>query len=274
LSTAVRNGHFDIVRLLVKHGADINEASIDNITPLGYAQFYEREEIEDYLRSLGAITLPPDIPAPSAILEHIEQHIGSVKPLAMQEIVPGDSLISIYLVPADKKKKRNHLTLFTVGMSQRAMSVPAESEGLETSAYKFGELLIRLPADWPLTQKALADPRHRWPIDWLRKIARYPHEHNTWLGMATIVANEEPPEPLAPSTKLTCILAITERTDFAVARLADGRTVLFYTLVPLYTEERDLEKKKGVEHLLAMFEKHDIDIVVDVKRKNVAIKKK
>ena len=74
----------------------------------------------------------------------------------------------------------------------------------------------------------------------------------------TIFSNEEPPEPLAQNTKLSCLMAITEDSDFGCFQLADGRQIMIYTLFPLYTEERDLEKKNGSEHLLELIEKYEI----------------
>jgi len=122
-----------------------------------------------------------------------------------------------------------------------------------------------------LTTQDLRDPNNSWPIEWLRRIARYPHENDTWLGgTSAVIANGDPPESLAPNTRLSCLLAVVETGNLGELRLPDGRHVTFYFLYPLYTEERDLEDEKGIEHLLRLFHQYEISTVVDVRRLNVA----
>jgi ankyrin repeat protein len=267
LIVASFQGHLEVVKLLVEQGgADINALSGRGYTPLSYAIMYGKRDVEAYLRSKGALEteqLQDKKPAPAAdvILAHIERHLGKPNPLALQEIVAGDPPITIHAVPM-----KDRLALVTTGMSARPMTVPPGGE-----EYRYAELLIYLPKEWPLTQETLADPNYFWPIDWLRRIARYPHEHHTWLGGPfAIIANEEPPQPLAPNTRLTCLLALPEAREFSTLSLADGRRLVFYTLIPLYTEERDLEKAKGIEELLTLFQSRKVSMIVDINRPNVA----
>jgi hypothetical protein len=267
LTSAAREGHLEVVKLLVEHGADIN-ATWAGQNALSFAIMYGQKEIEAYLRSKGAVepsqpTGTGQVGGTDAILAHIEHHLGKPNPLSLREVVPGDPPISVYVVPMVDR-----VALVTVGMSDRPMTVPEGGED-----YRWAELVMYLPSDWPLTTKALKDRTNSWPIDWLRRVARYPHENDTWLGgPATVIANDEPPRPLAPNTRLTCLLALTEESEFGWLDLPDERRVAFYSLYPLYTEERDLERKKGTAHLLRLFQKHGISSVVDIRRPNVARK--
>lgn len=264
LSRAARHGHLEVVKMLVEHGADINAVWAGH-NALSFSIMYGQEEVEAYLRSQGALEpwqlasyTPPK--ATKGILAHIKRHLGKPKELSLQEIVPGDPPIDIHLVPM-----KDRLALVTSGMSDRPMNVPKGSE-----AYRFAELVLYLPKQWQLTAKALKDPNNSWPIEWLRQVARYPHENETWLGgRSAIIANGEPPEPLAPDTQLTCLLALAEPDEFGRLVLNDGRQVMFYTLYPLYTEERDLETQKGIEHLLQLFIRYKVSPIVDVARVNV-----
>jgi len=147
------------------------------------------------------------------------------------------------------------------------MNVPSGSE-----EFQYAELMISLPDDWPLTKEALSFPENSWPIDWLRKIAYYPAAQNTWLGGPyTIIANDEPPQPLGPNTKFTCILLLAELGDLGNLQTKDGRLIKFYSLYPLYTEERDLEKENGLGEILKRFQIFRIKDILDLKRKNVAV---
>jgi hypothetical protein len=266
LSRAAWQGYLEIVKLLVEHGADIN-AVWSGQNALSFAIMYGQKEVEAYLRSKGALEpwqLRAEKPPPGAdpILAHVERHLGKPKPLSLQEVVPGDPPVTIYAIPM-----KDRLALVTTGMSSQPMTVPRGGE-----EYQYAELLLYLPKDWPLTEDDLEDPNASWPIDWLRRIARYPHEEHAWLGGPfAIIANEEPPQPLAPNTRLTCLLALAEGGEFSPLALPDGRRLVFYTLFPLYTEERELEKAKGIKELLLRFQSRKVSQVVDVSRPNVAL---
>jgi hypothetical protein len=268
LSRAAWEGHLKVVRLLVEHGADIN-AVWNGQNALGFAIMYGQKEIEAYLRSKGAkepselqgYEPPPEPTDP--ILAHIEEHLGKPNPLSLQEIVPCDPSIAIHVVPME-----DELALVTNGMSSRPLKVPKSDKD-----FRYAELVIYLPPDWPLGKKALDDPKYFWPFEWLRSCAYYIHENHISLGRRpTIIANGEPPEPLAPNMKMTCLLVLLdELDDFRWLDLGRGRRVAFYFLMPLYTEERDLEREKGMEHLMRLFDKNKIDRVVDIKRPNVVL---
>ena len=87
------------------------------------------------------------------------------------------------------------------------MIVPAGGD-----AWKFAKLYIQLPGDWPVDE--LENDLWNWPIHWLRRIGQYPHDNGTWLGGGfTIIANDEPPKPLAANTKLACLMLLADR-DF------------------------------------------------------------
>jgi hypothetical protein len=119
----------------------------------------------------------------------------------------------------------------------------------------------------------LALPEHAWPVEWLRRIARYPHENGTWLGGAyAMIANGEPPQPFAPNTKLSCMLAMTEETEFGWLDDPGNKKIAFYTIYPIYVEERDLERSAGVNQLLQLFMNYNISTTVSIHRENVAVK--
>ena len=54
LWTAATMGHFDIVKLLVEHGADINHTTKSNSTPIRGAAYDGHTEIVEYLANVGA----------------------------------------------------------------------------------------------------------------------------------------------------------------------------------------------------------------------------
>lgn len=191
------------------------------------------------------------------------RHFGPVRPLALVERSRVTGVTINVVLP---RPDRDSVILVTTGMSDRAQVVPSGAD-----EYRFTELMIQLPSDWPLDMQSLADPRNGWPFEWLRRIAAYPADSGTWLGGPfAIIANGEPAEPFAPGTDLSCMLLLRENGDAGTVRCGDGRLVVLYSMFPLYSEERDLEKAEGMASLLGRFQEHELTLVVDPARVNVA----
>ena len=126
------------------------------------------------------------------------KHVGPVQETSLIEVVPTEFPVEIHVIPPSSE--RRCVTLFTTGMSAKRMKTPKRSE-----SYQFAELFIQLPADW--MYQDLTDSRWNWPILWLRKIAKYPHQNRTWLGGdVTIFAENDPPTPLADGLPFTSFL--------------------------------------------------------------------
>jgi hypothetical protein len=287
---AIRNPEdigLEIVKLLVDHGALLNECYFPfddttqpQINPLAWAMWHDKHQIADYLRSKGAV-LPPEKSASGStntadcIRSHFASKLGPPQPLSQQEIVPTGMPITIHVIPPSEG--RNHLTLFTIGMSDRPMQTPKGGERLQ-----YAELAFNLPASWPLpsgTKRSLFSwlPRGKafasvppggalWPFEWLRSIARYPHENQMVLGGAgVIIANDDPPKPLAPGVAFTSVLLInTEEIS-----CSNGVNVQIFQMLPIYTEERNLEIAEGLPALLNALDRSNISWVFDPNRKNV-----
>jgi hypothetical protein len=271
IAGASGNGDLDMVRLLIDRGADVNitygEGKKRNA--LGQALLYGHEKVVALLRENGAVEPPavpekPESTVADEIRDHFATYFGEAKKVSLQEILSADPPISINVV--DPTEDRPYRTLFTTGVSDRPMNVPEGGED-----YRYAELILLLPDDWPLNMEALSDPAHRWPIDWMRQIAHYPHDNDTWLGGAlTVIDNGDPPEPLAEGVPFTSLLLCTEDDEAGSCHCRDERVVRFYYMVPLYREERDLERRQGTEELLKRFVKHGLDRVLDLERPNVA----
>lgn len=271
LDDAAGCGHLKIVKMLLVRGAAINGAHPEH-NALSMAMSHGRDDVVEYLRSQGAKT-PWEVrgepqPAPpaqeaDAILGYVEYCLGPAEPLSLQEVVAGSPPIAIHVFRSDKE-----IVLVTEGMSSLPMTVPDGGE-----EFQFAELVLRLPLDWPLDTKSLASPEHFCPLEWLRRLARWPHENHSWLGGKTFVfRNGEPPQPFAKNTKLSCWLGIAGDLVLDEHSRSDGTTVVFYALHPIYAEEADLEKRRGVVHLGELFDKHRINRTLDPHRRNVALK--
>lgn len=263
------------VKLLVEHGADVNKlyelygdkddlfTALDWATDPSIIEYLKQHGAKHAAEIIGARAQQPKSGKQRSLAEQVvayfEENFGPVNKRAQIEIVPSGTPISIHAI--EPKGKRRHLTLFTTGLSSKEMVVPRGEED-----YALAEIFMQLPGSWNYQDMSQANTG--WPCHWLRRMAQYPEKHQTWLGGPfTIVANEDPPEPLAPNTKFTSLLLLAEKSF----QSDDGRKVQLYRMSPLYTEERDLEIREGAAALMRAFDRQSVPFIVDLKRKNVAL---
>ena len=200
------------------------------------------------------------------IADHIETHLGEIETV-WHELVSDLVHIDIHCIaPTEDRPFR---TLVTSGMSERRMHVP--DDALE---YRYLELMICLPPDWPVTQEALADENHYWPIRGLKRLARFPHQYDTWLFYGHTVPNGEPPAPLAQNNQFTGWLLMPPQLApdlFLELEINEQTSVHFAALYPLYDAEMQLKLDAGTEVLFERMIQNGVTELVDVDRKNVAI---
>jgi hypothetical protein len=191
------------------------------------------------------------------VVQYFRDNFGEVDPRALIEIVPMGHPVTIHLIRPTES--RTHLMLFTTGLSSKRMNVPSR-----LTDYALAELLVQLPADWKYES---SQTQWQWPVEWLRRIAQYPHVNKTMLGgPVTIIANDDPPKPLGPNTNFTSLLMIAEKSF----QRTDGETVQLYRVFPIYTDERELEIREGTQELIRSFDRHDVPFIVDLDRPSVA----
>ena len=258
------NRALEAVKLLEEFGADLHQEYFHHqlkqpMNALSAAKDAGKDDVVEYLLSKGA-RLPEGVEQglpdrlKNAIVRFFEQKFGPAQKESLVEIVPGRPSITIYAI--HPQSEGAPLTLFTSGMSDLPMTVPAG-----TDDYRFAELFVQLPGDWKYRE--LADPKWGWPVEWLRRNAKYPHNHETWLGgPVCLVANDDPPQPIAPDCEFTTLLLLAEHK----MQREDGNTVHFYRTVPLFTAERQLELDEGSAALMRTLDIAGVSMVVDMNR--------
>ena len=199
----------------------------------------------------------------AALEAHYAKFLGTDS-WVFHELISDLVHIDIYIYPPTIERPYN--VLATIGMSALPMNAP---EGAE--AARFAELVIALPAAWPISQEGFENENHYWPVSWLKQLARLPHEYNTWLSWGHTIPNGDPAEPLASNTRLSGILLLQPMNlgdGFAQVAMPDGSSVNVYALIPLYDEEMDLKLREGVEALFPGFEQHGVTELLNIDRPN------
>jgi hypothetical protein len=202
------------------------------------------------------------------ISDHIEKHIGKVDSV-FHEIISDAVHIDVHHVPPTPERPFH--TLVTSGMSDLPMNVPEEAD-----APRHLELMVTLPENWQVSQEAFEDECFYWPVRMLKFLARFPHKYNTWLGWGHTIPNGDPPNGYAPNTQLCGAIILPSLhtpADFFTLEIDPKKTIHFFSVVPLYEEEMNLKLRSGSDALLDRFDRHGINDLISLNRKNVAKKR-
>lgn len=204
-----------------------------------------------------------------AIGLHVMQHIGPVTNV-LHEIA--SDLVRVDLLIVGPREGRPFTTVVTCGMSGRAMSVPIfnpEDIG-RLPALRFAELMLCLPADWPLTPEAFQLEEHYWPIRWLKKLARLPHIYESWLGVGHTIPNGDPPKPFASNTRFCCWLVeqpLLLAAESLQLRLPD-KIINFYSMVALDEAETNIKLEQGMPALTQALDRAHVSELLDLQRRS------
>jgi hypothetical protein len=165
--------------------------------------------------------------------------------------------VDVHIVSPEEE--RPQVTLFTTGMSERFMTVPAREPKLARTA----ELVMTLPPDWLFDQATLEDPRRFWPIAWLRFLARFPFKRRTYLSPAhTVPGMVDPTLPVRPTPFDAALLTFPARLPLAARtfpRVGSRETTVVAAVCPIFESERAFAIDHGVNRLLARFAERGVD---------------
>lgn len=122
------------------------------------------------------LTPPSDI----LYMEELNEHFNKVFPNretgVFHELISDIVHIDVNIMEATPDEP--YRVLYTNGMSDLPMTLPQEIRK-EYKHLERSELMMFLPADWPLTQKDFEAEENYWPIRLMKMLARFPHMN--WL---------------------------------------------------------------------------------------------
>src|SRR5262245_21714183 len=206
----------------------------------------------------------------NAIGEHVVKHIGPVTNVFHE--IQGD-LVQVDILVVGPQEERPYTTLITCGMSDRPMRVPLEDPDdlALIPELRLAELLLALPSDWPLTPEAFQDEANYWPVRWLKRLARLPHQMGGWLGLGHTIPNGDPPRPLAPNVSFAgWLIDEPVRLPQGVCKLrVMDRAINFYSVVPLTAAEMAYKVTYSGPALGQLLDRAKVSEVVDVNRGDV-----
>ncbi|MDC1141688.1 ankyrin repeat domain-containing protein [Planctomycetota bacterium] len=265
---ACADGHFETAKLLVERGIDLGivYGSPTPKTLVDCARLSGFEYIAQWLLKLGAPEHPPKDAKPwKTDLDRLCEYVEPIYGKANRYVVSDDDCV-LDLHTFCRSPDESKVVVSTSGDCIEIGMLPP----IEYSEIRNASFVIHLPHDWPLDKASLRQSKNSWPLDRMEIIEKLTGLERVWLGVVPLlVSNDDPPQPLHPSVGFTCTMLLKDAslqpftTDY-------GKTVHFYTLVPLYTEERDYEKQHGFDALWKLFDDAGYGLVIDPNRSNLA----
>lgn len=186
------------------------------------------------------------------IAEHFREIFPNKKSTVFHEIVSDIIHVDIHIMEPDEDDQ--YWVLFSTGMSDLPMTLPAEVPADEVPLYQYAEVMMLLPADWKLDEDSLKDENYYWPIRLMKTMARFPHQYRTWLGYGHTVPNTAKYKPYAPNTGLNSVIFDQLKKEISIFQAADGTQINIYLLLPLYKQETKYKLKHGMDALLEKLE--------------------
>ena len=233
LAWASLAGNLNMVKMLIERGADVHTTFInfgERSNALEWAVSKKHKEIEDYLRSLGAVLVKnKKVSLPEPVDEQLKDlsvyFHGKPLPQGLTQIVQASVPMMVHIFPPVEGKRKN--TVFvTSDLIEYALIVPQGQE-----EYMFAEYFLEMPG-WPITDEALKQEEYFWPIRWLMAIGRYPHENETYYGEEATITSEMIPELKTPDGRYNS--AKVERVPaLNMVMSKDGRSMVYYRVTPL-----------------------------------------
>lgn len=222
------------------------------------------DPVKHYREGPRSFLPPPAELGTEVIARHVERHLGPVEAVFHELLSDAVHLDIHWLKPTPA---RPYHLLVTSGMSDRPMNVPP---GVD--APRHVELVASLPERWAIGGEAFESENWYWPVRQLKTLARFPHKYDTWIGEGHTVTNDDPPQALAPNTRLCGAILLAPQhvpEAFRELRFGDGRTVRFLAVVPVYDDEMTLKTRSGTAALLERFRKAGITEVIEPARPSV-----
>lgn len=190
-------------------------------------------------------------PFKSQILARLERYFETPP-----EVIPASDDIEFAILHGGENRPYN--AVFTLGLSSVAM------EGGPDEDWRFAELVLLLPLDWPLDLTP-----ENWPLVWLQRLALFPRRQNSWLGLAHTIPNGNPAQPFAETTDFAAWMLIPPielGEKFPRFRLESGEVLNFWTPIPIFADELALKTNKGATELINKFARAGISDIFDPNR--------
>ncbi len=167
-------------------------------------------------------------------------------------------------------EKNNFYVIYTTGMSDLPMSLPAGYETRED--LKYAEIYAFMPPTWnpgkELQISSDIPESEYWIIHLIKYLARFPHEYHTWFGDGHTIPNGPDYEPITETTTMGGVVLKQLGKTLECVETEDGKRINLLMLIPAYQEEIEYKLKYGMQKLDEVYAEKNIPLVIDLQRPN------
>ncbi len=204
--------------------------------------------------------------------EEISAHFEALFPgreeFVYHEIISDLVHIDVYI--RRPNEEQNFYVIYTTGMSDLPMTLPKDLRKREE--IKYAELYMFLPGDWRLGGPGTTlspEETDIWIVNYIKFLARFPHEYKTWLCYGHTLPNGPEYAPLCEGTKLGGVVLSQGDGDIECVMTKDGKRINLYMVIPAYEEEIQYKLKYGMNKLDEVFREKNLPMILDLKRENL-----
>ncbi len=202
------------------------------------------------------------------ICRHFEALFPDREEIVFHEFV--SDLVHIDVYVRKPNEKQDFYVIYTTGMSDMPMTLPKEYRDRED--LKYSELYMFLPGTWNCGEafRPLSDleAKDAWIIQYIKYLARFPHEYDTWLGYGHTLPNGPEYAPLCAGTKLGGVVLSQGGGSLECVKTGDGKEINLLLVIPAYQEEIEYKLKYGMSALDEVFRKNRLPMILDINRSN------
>lgn len=202
----------------------------------------------------------------------IEKHFNELFPgrrsSVFREILSEQMDIDVHIMHPTEQSP--FYIMFTTGMSNLPMTLPEHlkmQKDLERA-----ELFMFLPLEWNLGEigQVSADLPYEqnWPIQIVKYLANFPHEHRTWLGWGHTIPNGADYQPIIEGSGMGGVVLLELDQRMSPMKTGNGTEIHLYMVAPAYREEIEYKLEHGMSALSELFAKKELSLVIDLYREN------
>lgn len=191
------------------------------------------------------------------LLHSLSQRFGANQ---LQTIQRNNDSYYLITIPGSKELR----ILMTTGLSDFRMNVHEKHAGEE-----WKELYVLIPSYWDLSDEE--DVNMFWVFDWLTKLKNYVITNDTWLGHGHTLPTGTEMNQISPTMKQNHFMLSDpiELSEELTPIEAEGKSIGFLALIPIFADEMDYKQGKGTAKLFSKFALQNITEKLDNYRSTV-----
>ena len=200
-----------------------------------------------------------------AIDDHLQAYFAGSEMFVLHEESKLPNPISLHVVMPSEA--RPYFVIVTSGMSNRPMNVPP---GMDESAR--AECFLCLPGDWPLSMinRGWREAEFAWPFFLLQECARFPFEHDTWLGYGHSFPIPHALDLAGRFSGVSMLQPLLMQEDFIAIEAGDDQVIWLLPVFPCTPDEMAFKRLHGFGPLSERFAAMGVTELLDPLRPGVA----